>query len=399
MKFSRDEKLLLIILCVYTLAASMVTTFANVYLLTYAKSLVVLSIYSCIRYGMIGVFALFSAKLSTKIRMSYSLTIGLVLITSAVLFLLSVKERIGTELYLIYIIGFVWGGGEGFFWVTVNSLQQMITRIESRGLYLGISGVLSNAATIIAPLLSAFILSLGKEEIQGYYMLFQLAIAIFVCIAILSFFLKAAGVGRKFKMMDSFTSIKQDLHWRYVMTAQFFWGFREAATLSLTGLLIYSAIGNGTEYGRWLSMFAVLATISNYFCGRVVKKKNRIRLLTIGSLGIFMSGMALLLGNRTGAAIHGVMHYAFLAWAATPFSVISMNVVSEYALKENLVGRTLAREIVIAAGRMVGLSIIIVITSLIPSNTGLNIGMVVLYCGCLVFVAVNRHYHRVSNIQ
>ena len=399
MKFSRDEKLLLIILCVYTLATSMVTTFANVYLLTYAKSLVVMSIYSLIRYGTLGVFALFSAKLSTKIRMSYSLTIGLVLITSAVLFLLNVKERIGVDMYLIYLIGFIWGGGEGFFWVTVNSLQQMITRIESRGYYLGINGVLCNAATIIAPLLSAFILSLGKEEIQGYYLLFQLAIAIFICIAILSFFLQAAGVGRKFKMMDSFTSIKQDLHWRYIMLAQFFWGFREAATLSLTGLLIYSAIGNGTEYGRWLSLFAVLATISNYFCGRVVKKKNRINLLTIGALGIFISGVALLLGNRTGAAIHGVMHYSFLAWAATPFSVISMNVVSEYAQRENLVGRTLAREIVIACGRMVGLSIIIFITSWIPSTTGLNIGMVVLYCGCLVFIMINRYYHRVSNIQ
>ena len=399
MKFIKDEKLLLIIVGVYTLAATMVTTFANVYLLRYSGSLIVMSMYSLIRYGVLGLAAFVCAKLSTKIRVSYCLAIGLTLITGAVLFLLAVKDRIATEIYLIYIVGFIWGSGEGFFWVTINTLQQVITNIKTRAYFLGISGVLSNAMTIIAPILSTFIISIHNVELEGYYRMFQIAIIIFIFISVLSFFLHSGQVGKPFTLKTSYEGIKTDIHWRYVMVAQFVWGVRDAAIMTLTGLLIYQAVGSSTVYGQWLSLFAVLATISNYVCGRIVNRKNRILCLTIGGVGLFFSGIVLLLGNRTGAMLHGILHYTFLAWIATPFSVIAMNVISEYAIQENLMGRTLAREFMIASGRVLGLFIVIVFAQLIPGVIGVNIGMVILYCFCLLFVVVNRYYHKHSNIQ
>jgi len=399
MKFSRDEKLLLIIVGVYTLAATMVTTFANVYLLEYTGSLIVMSIYSMIRYGVIGIAALLSAKLSTRIRMSHSLSIGLALITSAILFLLAVKDRIASEIYLVYITAFIWGFGEGFFWITINTLNQVVTQIKTRIYYLGINGVIANAMTIIAPMLSAFILSVNEVELSGYYMMFQLAIIIFVLISVLSFFLHSAKVGKQFSLKKSMMGIKNDMSWCHVVIAQFVWGLRDAVTVTLTGLLIYEALGSSTTYGKWLSFFAALATISNYLCGKMVNHKNKIFCLTIGSLGLFLSGISLLLGNYFGAISHGVLHYTFMAWCTTPFSVLAMNVISEYATSENLIGRTLTRELMTASGRVVGLLFVIICVKMLPGKIGLNMGLVVLYSFNLLFVVINRYYNKINTKQ
>jgi len=66
MTFTKDEKIVLIITAVYTLAATMATTFINVYLFDYTNSYIVLNIYQMVRLGLLGVVAVISAKLSYR---------------------------------------------------------------------------------------------------------------------------------------------------------------------------------------------------------------------------------------------------------------------------------------------------------------------------------------------
>ena len=56
MKFSKDEKIVLTITAIYTLAATMATTFINVYLFDYTNSYIILNVYQLIRLGILGLF-------------------------------------------------------------------------------------------------------------------------------------------------------------------------------------------------------------------------------------------------------------------------------------------------------------------------------------------------------
>lgn len=380
MNFTKDEKIVLIITGIYTLAATMATTFINVYLFDYTNSFVVLNIYQLIRLGILGVVAVISAKLSYRLRMSVTLTIGLVCITISVLVLLILQERVADNMLYVYLIAFIWGSGEGFFWISLNTLNQLITAPATRGHYLGINGAVTNIATILAPLLSAQILAMYDIEINGYYTMFKVVIIMFVLISILSTLVKVPVQRKVFNITKLFQSALHDAQWNYVMRTQFLWGFRDAAVMSLTGTLIYQAVGSGTSYGRLLAVFAVIATLSNYLIGRVVKKGNRLTFLLIGTLGIYASGMSLvLLPGLWGAIAHGSLANLFFAFMQIPFSIIAMNVISDYMSEENIIGRTTCREIMTAAGRVVGLTFLIIIISIFDGLFGLKLALALIY--------------------
>ena len=397
--FSKDEKLVLSIVAIFLLAGTMVTTFSNVYLLNYTNSLIIISIYSMIRFSVLGFFAFISAKLSTKIRMTYSLVIGLALITSAVVFLLQAADSIATYTWIVYVVGLIWGAGEGFFWISINSLTQLVTSSETRSKYLGLSGAINSLMTIISPVLSSVILAFHVVETDGYFMMFQVAIVIFIFISILSIFVSKAGTQSSFSMKNSIKDFKEDLSWRYVVVAQFIWGVRDAATITLTGLLIYEAVGSGAVFARWLSFFALLSTISFYVIGRLLKHHNRIHFLTVGSIALFLSGLALILfQNVFGAIAHGILHFTFLPLAMTPFSLIALNVIGKYIPTENIMRRTVVREFMVALGRGAGLLLVVILATSIDGVIGLYIALFILYLFCLLFAYVTIKFNKKTEL-
>ncbi len=393
MKLQKDEKLLLIIITVYSLAATMVTTFANVYLMDYTSSYTVISIYSMIRYGALALFAVFSAKLSRFIKVSQIMMFGLILITSAVLFLLETKELIVENHNIIYLVGLIWGAGEGCFWISMNTLIQICTNPATRGPYLGVHAALGSLANIFAPLLSAQILMMADIEIEGYYTMFRIAIGIFIFITFVAMFFNVKKLPLKFSLIKCFKDVKTSFEWRYVIIAQFLFGFRDAATISLTGLLIYEAIGSSTAYGELLTVLALVGTISNLIIGKVVKKHNRLKYLVFGSVCLFLSGISLVVfRNEFGVYMHGALQYIFLPFIVTPFSIIVMNIINDYMKTENVIGRTVSREIMIGLSRVVGLFVFIVLLKIMPGRVGMDVSLIVIYSSCLLFAAYTIKY-------
>lgn len=385
MKFTKDEIIVITITGVYTLAATMATTFINVYLFDYTNSYIVLNVYQLIRLGILGVVAFISAKLSYRLRMSTTLTLGLICITFSVMILLFLQERVADNMLYVYLIALVWGSGEGFFWISLNTLNQLITTPKTRGNYLGLNGAMTNIATIFAPLLSAQILAVHDIEIEGYYTMFKVVIAMFVIISFLSTLVKSPVQKLKFSVLDNLKTIKFDIQWNYVVRTQFLWGFRDAAVMSLTGILIYQSVTNGAVYGRLLALFALIATLSNYVVGKVVEKKTRLTFHIIGALGIFTSGMSLVvLPGFLGAVAHGTLANLFFAFMSIPYSIIVMNIISDYMPNENIIGRTTTREIMTASGRVVGLSFLLVIITINPDLFGLKLALSLIYIANLL---------------
>ena len=396
MTFTKDEKIVLIITAVYTLAATMATTFINVYLFDYTNSYIVLNIYQMVRLGMLGIVAVISAKLSYRLRMSVTLTIGLICITLSVMVLLILQERVADNMLYVYLIALIWGSGEGFFWISLNTLNQLITSPVTRGNYLGVNGAVTNIATILAPLFSAQILAMYTIEIDGYYMMFKFVIVMFILISILSMLIKSPVEKKTFSVIKTIFEGRHDLQWNYVIRTQFCWGVRDAAVMSLTGILIYQAVGNGTAYGRLLAVFAIVATISNYIVGKIVRKNNRIFYLAIGATGLFISGMSLVvIPGIAGAITHGMLANLFFAFMSIPYSIIAMNIISDYMKNENVIGRTTCREVMTATGRVFGLAILVLIITLFDGTTGLKAALIVLYCfNLLIGLSTIEYNHK-----
>ncbi len=393
MKLQKDEKLILIIITAYTLAATMVTTFANVYLLDYTNSYTVISIYSIIRYGALAICAVVSAKLSRYIKMSTSMMLGLVLITGAVVFLLQTKDLIIENHSIIYLVGLIWGAGEGFFWISLNTLIQICTNPHTRGPYLGVYSALGSLANIFAPLLSTQILLMYSVEIEGYQTMFRVAIGIFIFITFVAMLFNVKKLPMKFSLTKCFKDIKVSYEWRYVVIAQFLFTLRDAAAISLTGLLIYEAIGSGSAYGQILTVFSILGTISNLVIGKLVKKHNRIKYLIVGSICLFISGIALVLfRNEFGVYVHGSFQYVFLPFVTTPFSIIVMNIITDYMKTENVIGRTVSREIMIGIARVVGLIVFVILLTAFPGRLGMDISLVAIYISCIAFAVYTYKY-------
>ncbi len=393
MKLQKDEKLVLIIITAYTLAATMVTTFANVYLLDYTNSYIVISIYSIVRYGTLAVGAVVSAKLSRYLKMSTLMMVGLVLITCAVVFLLQTKDLIIENHSIIYLVGLIWGAGEGFFWISLNTLIQICTKPQTRGPYLGVYAALASLANIFAPLVSTQILLMYTVEIEGYYTMFRMAIGVFVFITFVAMLFNVKKLPLKFSLINCFKDVKDSYEWRYVVVAQFWFMFRDAASISLTGLLIYEAIGSGSAYGRLLTVFSILGTISNLVVGKLVKKHNRIKFLVVGSICLFISGISLvMLRNELGVYIHGSFQYVFLPFVTTPFSIIAMNIITDYMKTENVIGRTVSREIMTGFARVIGMIIFVVLLTVFPGRLGMDISLVAIYSSCIVFAIYTYKY-------
>ena len=244
---------------------------------------------------------------------------------------------------------------------------------------------MTNIATIFAPLLSAQILAVHDIEIEGYYTMFKVVIAMFVIISFLSTLVKSPVQKLKFSVLDNLKTIKSDIQWNFVVRTQFLWGFRDAAVMSLTGILIYQSVTNGAAYGRLLALFALIATLSNYVVGKVVEKKTRLTFHIIGALGIFTSGMSLVvLPGFLGAVAHGTLANLFFAFMSIPYSIIVMNIISDYMPNENIIGRTTTREIMTASGRVVGLSFLLVVITINPDLFGLKLALTLIYIANLL---------------
>ncbi len=396
---SKAEKILIAVIAIYTLAATMVSTFANVYLLTYTKSLIIMSIYALIRYGVLALGALIAAKLSVKVKFSNILLAGLIFIILAVITLLLVSDYLSEQYQLVYLIGAIWGFGEGFFWISVNTMIQLLTSYQSRWRFIGLNGSLSNMVTIIAPLLSSLILKVVKLEHQGYLLIFISAVGLFILTAILATFLAAKASGQPFSVWANLKSLKTDFAWRQVVLAQFVLGIRDAASIALAGLLIYSILADGSLYGQVLSIFALLATLSQYLSSRLINHHNYRYLLMFGSVGIFLSGLCLIFWPTfSGVLTYGVLHSLAVPFCLNGFSILAMGTISQYLETENVIGRTATRELMIGAGRVLGFFIVILSSQLVWLSWRLELAFFLLYASSLLFAGVIYRYQRHSPV-
>lgn len=391
---TKNEILMILITSLWALSNTLSAVFVNVYLYTYTGSLVVMTIYCIIRIAQFPLFFTIGGKWAQQKGYAYPLATGVIISMLALMYVLFMNDKFALNPNLVYISALLVGIGESFFWLSVNSLHQVVSGPETRSAYLANIGIFNNICNIIAPLLSTWILNHSISDNEGYITIFKFVLVIYVFVVITAFKVDAKGLQSRFSVIKCL-NILNDKLWRQSMIMTFLFGMRDALTLTLAGLLVYNATnGSGEIYSQLLTLFALITIFSFYFFSKRLKGKNLYRYFYLGSLLIASSTIVLVVfPNIYGAIYYGIVNGLASPMYSNPYQIIVMDNINGY-INENMTGRVIAKEIYLSIGRCVGMLCIVLSYFVLPSNLYLTVS--VIFCSLFsvwlaLYVSLNSH--------
>jgi len=335
-----------------------------------------------------------AGKMARKISYGVTLSIGLIFLFYQLFFVLQFNYLFSINHNLIFLAAILSGLGEGFYYLSFNTLNQLVTSPETRADFLSISGILSNISNVAAPLISTFIISLSGSDINGYLNIFKIVLVVYGFISLLGIRIKAKGSSARFSVLKALT-FQKDRQWRYVLLSHFLYGFRDSLILSLTGILVYNATNSsGSFYGKLLAFFSLLTIIAYAFASKLIKKHNRIKYYTYGAIFLSSASIILILfPNIYGALYYGIVNAIASPFYNVPFAIITMNALSDYSKTENLAGRIIAKEAYLTVSRCLGLLFIVLCEKVFPGNTYLYVSVLTLSVSPIILVIYSNFYH------
>lgn len=391
----KDQFLMVLITSLWALANTLSAVFVNVYLYTYTGSLVVMTIYCFVRIAQFPMFFTLGGKWAQRNGYAYPLSAGVIVTMVALLYVLFMNDRFALNSNLVYISALLVGIGEGFFWLSVNSLHQVVSSPETRSRYLADIGIFNNICNIIAPVISTFILNNSATDNDGYITIFKFVLVIYVIIVIGAFQVSAKGVQKEFSVKKCMGIIK-DSKWRRIMIMTFLYGMRDALILTLAGLLVYNATnGSGGLYSKLLILFALITIGSYYFFSKRLKGKNMYLYFYTGAVIMALSTIVLVMvPNIYGAIFYGITNGVASPMYCNPYQIIAMDVINEYS-NENLTGRVIAKEIYLSIGRCTGMLCIVASSFILSPDIFLKVSVVF----CSMFTVWLALYVHLTNKQ
>ena len=242
LNLTRNEQAMMVINGLFIFVMSLASVFVNVVLYVISGSIVTMTLYTILRFGLFPFAFMLGAKLSNQRKIVFSLILGLTLLTLGFLGVLFATHLLESVWFLIYILAIIFGLGEGLFWFSMNALNQLVSSEETRNTYLSVMGMVNAFAQIIAPLLATLILSLSSSDDQGYTFIFQLVIVFMSVIIFFGFKVNSPSLSTPFRMRElQLFSKHKDL--QLMNMTHFMFGLRDSLVLVTTGLLIYNATG------------------------------------------------------------------------------------------------------------------------------------------------------------
>lgn len=384
---TKNEKLVCLICGLWTFGNTMSAVFVNVYLYTYTGSLVVMTLYCMIRIGLFPLFFSIGGKWAQRKGFKQTLISGLIITMISLIYVLTANTSFETNPNLVYVVAALVGSGEGLFWLSINSLNQIVTSEDTRANYVSHLGIFNNIANLIAPLIATLLINLAMTDIEGYISIFKVVIVIYGFMSFAAFKITAEHSTKSFSIIRNL-NIKKDSRWRYCMTSTILYGMRDSLILTLAGLLVYNATGGkGSLYSQLLIVFALVSIGSYYFLAKKMNKENIYSFYEVGAYLIASSTIVLVaFPTMLGAIYYGIINAIATPMYANPYQVIMMNNIQKYENEENVVGRVIAKEIYLSAGRCFGMLCIVLSSIFLPVNLYLPVS--VTFCSVFPIVLI-----------
>lgn len=367
------EKRVVIINAVFNLSSTFSSLFLNVYLFVYAKSLPLMCIYTIIRIGLFPLFFILGSKIVKKRSYSLTYSVGLVLIASSLLYALLATRLFDINPAYILIAAVLTGIGEGLYWFSSNSCNQIVSNIESRAKFLAYTGLFNNIASLAAPLIANIIINNSVTDMDAYRAILVIIFVLYIVVSIISLSLKFSSNSEPVSLKESF-SFKDNM-WRDHLIAVLIYGLRNSLTLVLTGLLVYNAVGSGGLYASLQSLFAALTIVMFYILSRSFMRQFMKLSFKVGVIiSILSMSILVLFDNMFGAIFFGISNALCSCTYDNAYNYYSANIISNY--RNDMVERVVARETFLSIGRCLGMGIIVLFFYLFPENLYLKISVI-----------------------
>ena len=396
MKELSVREIIVIIICgLWNFAGAMSAVFVNVYLYNYTGSLVVMSIYTIFRIGMFPIFFSLGGWLARKTNFAYTTLLGALVTMMSLIFILFFNHLIAQNNNLVYIVAILVGIGEGFFWLSINSLNQLVTTDKTRNIYVGYLGIINNLLGIFAPIAATILISLGIDDTEGYTNIFKVVLIIYAIIVILATRVKVPPNRSKYSLIKSL-SILHDKRWRYSMIATLMYGIRDGLILTVAGLLVYNATnGSGEAYSRLLALFAIVGIIAYSLVTRWLNITNRYKFYVIGAFLLASCSIVLVfINNIYGAIYYGLVNAIGTPFYSSPYQIIIIENINRYHKSENVVGRVIGKETYLSIGRISGMILVIICFMIFPESLYLKISVTLLSLFPIILVAYSYKHEK-----
>lgn len=369
LNLTRNEQAMMVINGLFIFVMSLASVFVNVVLYVISGSIVTMTLYTILRFGLFPLAFMLGAKLSNQRKIVFSLICGLALLTLGFLGVLFADHLLESVWFMIYVLAFIFGLGEGLFWFSMNALNQLVSSEHTRNTYLSVMGMVNAFAQIIAPLLATLILSLSGSDDQGYTFIFQLVIVFMAVIIYFGLKVNSPSLSTPFRLRElQLFSKHKDL--QLMNLTHFMFGLRDSLVLVTTGLLIYNATGgSGSVYSRLLALFALVNIVAFEVVRRFNTSKRMMPFFIFGGfIMTFSLPLLVYVPTLLGAATYGLL----ASWAGpfyvVPLQTIAMRAIGSHMMHTNMFSLVISREMALTSGRVLGMLFVVGLSLFFPLN-------------------------------
>lgn len=376
MGLSSLEKRTIILNTIFSFGSSLVSNFVSIYLYIYTKSIPMMCLYIICRIGMFPVFFIIGSKLSKKHSFTLTYTLGLTLITCALIYALAGGPLFDKNPSLVLVAAIIIGCGEGFYYFSANTCNQIVSTIETRGTFLSYNGVFTNITSLLAPVFASFILSLNVDEMVGYRRMLATIIGVFIVVICVALSMNKHSEDKDSNLYNAL-SFGDDKQWSDHNLAVFFYGLRDGIGLNTISLLVYNASGNGSVYSKLNILFSFITIITYRVIKRFLVKDKIARTFKIGVvLKILGTYSLIFFPNVPGAIVYGVSNAFAAVLYDNSYNYLSASIIGRYP--QEMTARVVARETYLSLSRCSSMLFILVFNRFLPENIYLQVAVFIL---------------------
>lgn len=372
---SKLEKWTISLNTVFNFGSVLVANFISVYLYVYTKSIPMMSLYIIVRIGLFPLFFALGYQLSKKHTFTLTYIFGLSLITLALVYALLAGPLFEINPYYVLVAAAIVGSGEGFYYFSANTCNQIVSKTETRNEFFSYNGIFNNITSLLAPVYATFILSNSIDDMTGYKKILVTIIIIFIIVIGFAFKINKRSEDKNSSLLKAL-SLK-DKTWRDHNVAVFIYGLRNALELNTINLLIYNASKTGTTYSRLNVVFSIITIVTFRVLIKLVNRENLDKAFKIGVLIKIVSTLLLIfIPNMIGAISYGILNALATVFYDNSYNVLSANIIGLY--KDEMTSRVVARETYLSLGRCIAMAFIILCYALLPEDMYLQVSVLLL---------------------
>lgn len=333
-------------------------------------------IYIVVRIGMFPIFFMLGSKIVKKYPFTLTYTIGLTLITVALIYALTGGPLFESNPYYVLIAAAIIGTGEGFYYLSANTCNQIVSTVETRSTFLSYNGMFTNITTLLAPVYASFLLSLNADEMIGYRRMLVTIIIVFIVVIGVALTMNKRSEDKD-SHIHTALSLQGDQQWKDHNLAVMLYGLRDGLGLNTISLLLYKAAGNGGIYSKLNILFSFITIITYRVIKRFLVKDKIDKTFKLGVVLKILGTYALIfIPNIPGAIIYGVTNAFAAVLYDNSYNYLSATIIGRYP--QEMTARVVARETYLSISRCSSMMFVVICFRMLPESIYLQVAVFIL---------------------